>query len=96
MSTSTTLSVFALVLAGIVLLGCAIQYARGRDRAVILLLAPLALALVIQSVGALFLSGRSAIAASIVSMMLLIPAIVHSVRLMWRHRNATKPVVGPR
>ncbi len=94
MSTSTTIHAFVLAVSGGGLLWSAIQYTRGRDRSVILLLAPLQLALVIQSVGALFLSGRSAIAAAIVSMVLLIPAAVQSFRLIRQHR--TKSVVGPR
>lgn len=95
MFTSATLSVLVLVLSGGILLWCAVQYARGRDRAVILLVAPLALALVIQSVGALFLSGPSAIAAVVVSMMLVVPAIIQSIRMSRQHR-ATRSVAGPR
>ncbi len=95
MSTSAALSVFVLVASGGGLLLSAIQYVRGRDRAVMLLLVPLQLALVIQSVGALFLSGRSAIAASVVSMVLVVPVIVRSTRLI-RQRRASKPIVGAR
>ncbi len=94
MSTSTTIHAFVLAVSGGGLLASAVLDMRGRDRAVILLLVPLQLALVIQSVGALFLSGRSAIAAVIVSMVLLIPAAVHSMRLIRQYR--AKSAVGSR
>lgn len=87
MSTSTTIHALVLAVSGGVLLACAIQYARGRDRTVISILVPIQLAVVIQSVGVLFLSERGSIAASIVSMVLVIPAIVQSSRLIRRSRS---------
>lgn len=94
MSTSTAPSVFVLVLSGGGLLASAVLYVRGRDRAVILLMVPLQLSLILQSVGALFLSERGQIAAVIVSIVLLIPSIIQSIRMIRQHR-ATRPVVGP-